>query len=91
MVTVEVTTVGSSEAANLPKEAQDLLGVQTGDRLHLARAPDGALRITPYDPEFKRQMQLAELLRASERSWRWGSGSATGSSRNSAQSPLGNM
>jgi hypothetical protein len=36
-----------------------LLKLREGERVFLAEAPDG-YRITPYDPEFERQMQLAE-------------------------------
>lgn len=67
MLTLKVTTVGSSEGVILPKEARDLMGVQKGDRLHLTRAPDGALRITPYDPEFERQWKLAEQIMHDDR------------------------
>ena len=62
MFTLKVTTVGSSLGFILPKEARELLGVQKGDTLHLTRAPDGGLRITPYDPEFEQEMKLAEQI-----------------------------
>lgn len=60
MLTFKVTTVGASEGFILNKEAKLRLNVQKGDTLFLTEAPDGALRITPYDPDFKRQMELAE-------------------------------
>ncbi|MBC7686287.1 MAG: transcriptional regulator [Bdellovibrionales bacterium] len=60
MLTFKVTTVGASEGVILNKEAKLRLNVQKGDTLFLTEAPDGALRITPYDPDFKRQMELAE-------------------------------
>lgn len=43
------------------------LGVQQGDTLFLTDAPDGSLRITPYNPDFKRQMALAEQLMHDDR------------------------
>ncbi len=60
MLTFKVTTVGGSEGFILNKEAKLSLNVKKGDTLYLTEAPDGALRITPYDPEFARQMALAE-------------------------------
>ncbi len=60
MLTFKVTTVGASEGFILNKEAKLRLNVQKGDTLYLTEAPDGALRITPYDPDFARQMALAE-------------------------------
>lgn len=62
MLTLKVTTVGSPGEITLPKEALDLLGVKEGDRLHFTPAPDGALRITRYDPDFERDMKLAEQI-----------------------------
>lgn len=60
MLTFKVTTVGGSEGFILNKEAKLRLNVKKGDTLYLTEAPDGALRITPYDPEFARQMAMAE-------------------------------
>lgn len=60
MLTFKVTTVGGSEGFILNKEAKTRLGVQKGDTLYLTEAPDGALLITPFNPDFQRQMALAE-------------------------------
>jgi putative addiction module antidote len=67
MLTLKVTTIGSSEGVILNKEAKAKLGVQKGDTLYLTEAPDGSLRITPYNPDFKRQMELAEQLMHDDR------------------------
>ncbi len=67
MLTFKVTTVGSSEGFILNKEAKARLGVQKGDTLYLTEAPDGALRITPYNPDFQRQMALAEKIMHDDR------------------------
>ena len=67
MLTFKVTTVGASEGFILNKEAKLRLNVQKGDTLYLTEAPDGALRITPYDPEFARQMALAESIMHDDR------------------------
>ncbi len=67
MLTFKVTTVGSSEGFILNKEAKRILNVQKGDTLYLTEAPDGAMRITPYNPEFERQMALAESIMHDDR------------------------
>lgn len=67
MLTFKVTTVGASEGFILNKEAKQRLNVQKGDILFLTEAPDGALRITPYDPDFARQMALAESIMHDDR------------------------
>jgi putative addiction module antidote len=67
MLTFKVTTVGSSEGFILNKEAKAKLNVKKGDTLYLTEAPDGALRITPYNPEFERQMLLAESIMNQDR------------------------
>ena len=60
MLTLKVTTVGSSSGIILNREAMAHLGVKKGDLLYLTETPDRGYRITPYDPEFERQMKLAD-------------------------------
>jgi len=67
MLTVKVTTVGSSSGIILNREVMTRLGVRKGDVLYLTEAPDGGYRITPYDPEFERQMKLAEEIMHDDR------------------------
>ncbi|MPQ58543.1 transcriptional regulator [Duganella sp. FT27W] len=62
MLKFKVTTVGASEGLILNKEAKRILNVQKGDTLYLTEAPDGAMRITPHNPEFERQIALAEAI-----------------------------
>jgi putative addiction module antidote len=57
MVKLKVTTVGSSAGVVLPKEILTRLNVEKGDSLFLTDAP-GGYRITPYNPDFERQMTL---------------------------------
>jgi hypothetical protein len=33
----------------------------------LTEAPDGSFRLTPYDPDFERQMRLAEAIMHDDR------------------------
>jgi putative addiction module antidote len=61
MVKLKLTTVGSSTGVVLPKEVLARLKVGKGDTVFLTDAPDG-YRITPYDPEFEEQMELARRV-----------------------------
>ena len=67
MIAVKVTTVGASEGLILNKEVRRILNVQKGDVLYLTEAPDGAMRITPYSPEFERQMAMADSIMHDDR------------------------
>ncbi len=58
MVEVTVRKIGNSLGVILPADATALLNVAEGDRLFLTEGPEG-LRITPYDPEFGRKMEIA--------------------------------
>ena len=66
MVKVKVTTIGSSAGIVLPKEILTRLRVDKGDSLFLTESPDG-VKITPYDPEFERQMTLARRVMSEDR------------------------
>ncbi len=61
MLALKLTKVGNSTGIILPKEALAKLNVGQGDTLYLTEAADG-MRITPYDPDFERQMALAHRV-----------------------------
>ena len=65
-VSVKITTVGASAGIILNKEVMARLRVKRGDLLFLTEAP-GGFRLTPYDPEFERQMTLAEEVMHDDR------------------------
>lgn len=67
MITLKVTKVGNSAGLLLPKEALAKLRVAQGDRVFLTETSEG-FRITPYDPEFRRQMTLARKIMKKRRS-----------------------
>ena len=67
MLSLKITTIGSSSGVILSKEALSRLKVQKGDVLHLTEAPDGSYRLTPYDPQFERQTALAESIMHDDR------------------------
>lgn len=56
---LKVTTVGNSTGVVLPKDLLAKLRVGKGDSLYAVELPDG-IKLTPYDEEFERQMELAE-------------------------------
>jgi putative addiction module antidote len=67
MLSFKVTTVGASAGFILTKEAMAHLRVAKGDTVFLTEAPDGGYRLTPYDPDFERQMKLAEDIMHDDR------------------------
>ncbi len=60
MIELKVRKVGNSLGLVLPREAVSRLDVKESSRLYLSEAPAGSYRLTPYDPEFKKQMEIAE-------------------------------
>jgi len=60
MVELKVVRIGNSLGVRLPREVLSRMHVVDGDKLVLTEAPEGGYRISPYDPEFERQMALAE-------------------------------
>jgi putative addiction module antidote len=67
MLAFKVTTVGSSAGLILNKEAMAHLKIQKGDTIYLTEAPGGGFRLTPYNPDFERQMSLAEEIMHDDR------------------------
>ncbi len=60
MPRLKIITVGTSQGVILTKEVLALLKAKKGDTLNPAEAPEGGFGILPHDPEFERQMTLAE-------------------------------
>lgn len=67
MIKLKLTTVGSSIGFILPAEARNRLDVKKGDAVYLTEAPGGAWRLTADDPDFERQMTLAEDIMREDR------------------------
>lgn len=57
MTSVKVRPIGNSLGVVLPKDVLSRLNLKDGDNLYLTEAPDGTMRITPYDPAFDAQMR----------------------------------
>jgi putative addiction module antidote len=66
MVALKLRKVGNSVGATFPQEALAGLGVAEGDTIYLTPAP-GGYRVTPYDPQFEKQMTLAREIMKQDR------------------------
>jgi len=66
MPKLKITTVGASSGIILNKEVMARLRVKKGDLLFLTEAP-GGYRLTPYDPEFERQITMADEIMHDDR------------------------
>jgi len=61
MVALKIRKVGNSLGTTIPQDVAARLNIAEGDSLFLTEAPGGYL-LTPYDPEFKRQMDAAQSI-----------------------------
>ncbi len=67
MTTLKLKAVGNSTGVILPKEVLAKLHVEKGDRLYVVETANG-IELTPYDPEFERQMEAARKVMKKRRS-----------------------
>ena len=67
MLSLRIMTVGSSTGIFLPDEVLATLKVREGDTLYLTEEPDGSYRLTTHNPDFERQMSLAEEIMREDR------------------------
>jgi putative addiction module antidote len=61
MVELKLQRMGNSVGVVLPKAVRERLRLGVGDRVFLIESESG-WRLTPYDPEFERQMRAAEQV-----------------------------
>lgn len=66
MTRIKVRSVGNSLGVVLPKEMIARLRVVKGDMLYVQETVDG-IRLTPYDPEFQKQLETAETVMREDR------------------------
>jgi len=66
MVALKLRKVGNSVGVIMPQEVLTALHVDQGDTIYLTQAPDG-YRVTPYDPNFERQMTVARTIMKRDR------------------------
>lgn len=58
---LKITTIGNSAGVVLPRELLARLRLGKGDTLYATETPDG-IKLTPYDPTFEQQMEVAEKV-----------------------------
>ncbi|MBC8270376.1 MAG: AbrB/MazE/SpoVT family DNA-binding domain-containing protein [Rhodospirillaceae bacterium] len=63
---LKLRKVGNSLATTWPKEVLNRLNVSEGDKLHVVETQHGVL-VTPYDPKFKKTMDIAKRVMARDR------------------------
>lgn len=63
---LKLRAIGNSTGVVLPKEILEKLRVKRGDELMVLETPDG-ITLTGYDPEFARQMEIAEKIMREDR------------------------
>ncbi len=66
MFSLKLTQIGNSVGVVLPKELLALLHIEKGDTVYATESPEG-VRLTPFNPEFKKQMELARQVMKSRR------------------------
>lgn len=66
MTTLRLITIGNSTGVVLPEEILARLRVEKGDVLYVLETR-GGIELTPYDPEFARQMDVAKGIMGEER------------------------
>lgn len=63
---LKLTTIGNSVGVVLSKELLAKLRSAKGDLLYVTETPNG-IELSPYDPEFALQMELAEEIMREDR------------------------
>ena len=66
MFNLKLTQIGNSVGVILPKELLSLLRLEKGDTLYATESPEG-IRLTPFNPQFEKQMELARQVMKSRR------------------------
>lgn len=64
---LKLVAIGNSTGVVLPREILSRLKIGRGDELYLSDAPGGGLRLTAFDPEFARLMELGEEIMREDR------------------------
>ena len=66
MTVLKLQRFGNSTAVTIPKEVLHRLRVSQGDHLYLVET-DRGIELTPYDPDFAAQMDVAERVMREDR------------------------
>ena len=62
MVALKIRKVGNSLGTTIPREVAQRMNLTAGDSIHITEAAGGGFLLTPYDPEFERQMNAARRI-----------------------------
>ncbi|MBB3932002.1 putative addiction module antidote [Kaistia hirudinis] len=57
---LEIKKIGNSTGLILPKELLAKLDLKQGEWLNVTENADGSIRLSAYDPDFDKAMQIAE-------------------------------
>ncbi|MCX5516390.1 AbrB family transcriptional regulator [Kaistia algarum] len=57
---LEIKKIGNSTGLILPKELLAKLDLKQGEWLNVTENADGSIRLSTYDPDFDKAMQIAE-------------------------------
>ena len=66
MFSLKLSQIGNSVGVIFPKEFLARLHLEKGDTLYVTESPEG-VRLTPFNPEFEKQMDLARQIMRSRR------------------------
>jgi len=61
-VKLEIKKIGNSDGLLLPKELMQRLDLQRGQELYVTELAGGGLQLMPYDPDFARTMEAADVV-----------------------------
>jgi putative addiction module antidote len=61
--TTKITTAGNSLAIRIPRGMAERMNLQPGTTVHIFQDRDG-FKVTPYDPELQRQLEVAAEVQA---------------------------
>ena len=64
---LKLIAIGNSTGVILPKEVLAQLRAERGDSVYVSEAPDGSIRLSASDPEFEKQMEIAEKIMRRDR------------------------
>lgn len=67
MFALKLRPIGTSTGTVFPKEMLARMHLGATDTVYVTEAPDGSFRLTPYNPDFERQMKLAEGIMREDR------------------------
>lgn len=59
---LEVKKIGNSTGLILPKDLLAKLNLKQGEWVYVTELPDGGVRLSPYNPQFEKAMEIVDNL-----------------------------